>query len=449
MDPDPNGMEIFFQILLLIALTAVNAFFASAEMAVVSVNKSKIQALAAKGDANAKRVQSLFDDSTAFLSTIQVAITFAGFFSSASAATGISQILSAEMTKWGVPASVSQPLAVVSITLILSYVTLVFGELVPKRVALQKADKISLRSVRPILVIGKIMRPFIWLLSVSTNGVLRLLGMKPNAPEEAVTEDEIRAQLDAASFDDHSRQIIDSVFLLDDKIARDVMVPRKKVTALDINDVSDEEIERILDSGFSRIPVYEDEIDRIVGVLYMKDLARALVAGEKLVLSKWIREPYFVPDTKPANVLLQEMQKSRMRLAILIDEYGGFSGIVTTEDLAEEILGDIADESEPMELEFEELADGSVLVAGELPLLTLCDKLDIEEPETNCDTIAGYYLEQLGYIPEEDEQVPEVTLLGWTCHLVSMDGKSVAKVQMFPPVKTDNDEDDENSDNDD
>ena len=178
MDPDPDGLQIALQLLLLVALTAVNAFFASAEMAVVSVNKSKIQALAAKGDANAKRVQSLFDDSTSFLSTIQVAITFAGFFSSASAATGISQVLSGVLANWGVPPSWSEPVAVIVVTLILSYITLVFGELVPKRIALQRAEETSMRSVRPILLVSKVMRPFIWLLSVSTNGVLRLLGMK-------------------------------------------------------------------------------------------------------------------------------------------------------------------------------------------------------------------------------------------------------------------------------
>lgn len=323
MHPGPDGLQIALQLLLLVALTLVNAFFASAEMAVVSVNKSKIQALAAKGDASAKRVQSLFDDSTVFLSTIQVAIAFAGFFSSASAATGISQVLSGMLSDWGVPVSWSQPVAVIAVTLILSYITLVFGELVPKRIALQKAEEASMRSVRPILIVSKVLRPFIWLLSVSTNGVLRLLGMNPDAPEKAVTEEEIRAQLVAARFDDHSRRMIDFVFTFDDKTARDVMVPRRKVTALDVNRPFSESAERILQSGFSRIPVYEDKIDRIVGVLFVKDLARTIIKGDAPDVKALMRQPYFVPDSKPANILLQEMQKERVH-PVLIDEYGGF-----------------------------------------------------------------------------------------------------------------------------
>lgn len=311
MHPGPDGLQIALQLLLLVALTLVNAFFASAEMAVVSVNKSKIQALAAKGDASAKRVQSLFDDSTVFLSTIQVAIAFAGFFSSASAATGISQVLSGMLSDWGVPVSWSQPVAVIAVTLILSYITLVFGELVPKRIALQKAEEASMRSVRPILIVSKVLRPFIWLLSVSTNGVLRLLGMNPDAPEKAVTEEEIRAQLVAARFDDHSRRMIDFVFTFDDKTARDVMVPRRKVTALDVNRPFSESAERIL------------QIDRIVGVLFVKDLARTIIKGDAPDVKALMRQPYFVPDSKPANILLQEMQKERVH-PVLIDEYGGF-----------------------------------------------------------------------------------------------------------------------------
>lgn len=431
MDPDPDGLQIALQLLLLVALTLINAFFASAEMAVVSVNKSKIQTLAAKGNTNAKRVQTLFDDSTAFLSTIQVAITFAGFFSSASAATGISQVLSGALSNWGIPASWSQPVAVIAVTLILSYITLVFGELVPKRIALQKAEETSMRSVRPILMVSKVLRPFIWLLSVSTNGVLRLFGMKPDAPEEAVTEEDIRAQLIAARFDDHSRRMIDSVFTFDDKTARDVMVPRRKVAALDAKRPFEESAERILQSGFSRIPVYEGEIDRIVGVLSVKDLARAIIKGDQPDVKALMREPYFVPDSKPANVLLQEMQKERAHLAVLIDEYGGFSGIVTIEDLTEEIVGDIRDENDHTFPDFEPQPDGSILVSGGMTLFELCEKLDVEEPDSNCDTLSGYVLEQLGYIPTE-QQHNTINLLGRDCRLEQMDGRQIARVRFLP-----------------
>ena len=238
MASDPGGNAIAMQLLLLVLLTLVNAFFAGAEMAIVSVNKNKIKMLAEKGNKKARLIEGLFDDSTKFLSTIQVAITFAGFFSSASAATGISQVLGGWMAQYGIP--YSSTIAVVLVTIILSYCTLVFGELVPKRIALQKAEQFSLMCVQPILVISRVLSPFIKLLSLSTNGFLRLLGMKTENLEEEVSEEEIRSLVHSGRasgvFNDTQTEMIDSVFTFDDKTARDVMVPRQEVVMLDMDE---------------------------------------------------------------------------------------------------------------------------------------------------------------------------------------------------------------------
>ncbi len=427
MDPDPNGLEIAAQLLVLLLLTLVNAFFAGAEMAVVSVNKSKIHSLAEKGNKKAKCVEQLFSDSTKFLSTIQVAITFAGFFSSASAATGISQILGQWLAGFGIP--YSGTIAVVGVTLILSYFTLVFGELVPKRIALKRAEQFSMMTVRPILLISKILSPFIKLLSVSTNGFLRLLGMKPEEEEEPVTEEEIRAQLLSAQFDNDSKKMINSVFAFDDKTARDIMVPRRKVVAIDINREQDDMISRMIESGFSRIPVYEQEIDKIIGVIYVKDIAKQIIKGEPVSLHALIRAPYFVPDSKPANILLKEMQNAHIHIAILIDEYGGFSGIVTIEDLAEEIVGQIQDENDHAVPDLLKLSETVYRVVGNFSLDELCNELEIEPPETNCDTVSGFMIEQLGYIPT-DTQLPSVFIGNVCLTAEQIDGKHIGIVRV-------------------
>lgn len=427
MDPDPNGLQIAAQLLVLLLLTLVNAFFAGAEMAVVSVNKSKIHSLAQKGNKKAQCVEQLFSDSTKFLSTIQVAITFAGFFSSASAATGISQILGQWLAGFSIP--YSGTIAVVGVTLILSYFTLVFGELVPKRVALKRADQFSMMTVRPILFISKILSPFIKLLSVSTNGFLRLLGMKPDEEEEPVTEEEIRAQLLSAQFDNDSKKMINSVFAFDDKTARDVMVPRRKVVAIDITREQNDMIARMIDSGFSRIPVYEEDIDKIIGVIYVKDIAKQIVKGEAVSLSALIRPPYFVPDSKPANILLKEMQNAHVHIAVLIDEYGGFSGIVTIEDLAEEIVGQIQDENDHAMPDFTKITDNIYRVVGNMPLEELYNELELEVPDTNCDTVSGFMIEQLGYIPSA-QQLPVITHDTVRFVAEQMDGKHISIVRV-------------------
>ena len=320
-------------------------------------------------------------------------------------------------------------IAVVGVTLILSYFTLVFGELVPKRIALKRADQFSMMTVRPILFISKILSPFIKLLSVSTNGFLRLLGMKPDEEEEPITEEEIRAQLLSAQFDNDSKKMINSVFAFDDKTARDVMVPRRKVVAIDITREQNDMIARMIDSGFSRIPVYEEDIDKIIGVIYVKDIAKQIVKGEAVSLSALIRPPYFVPDSKPANILLKEMQNAHVHIAVLIDEYGGFSGIVTIEDLAEEIVGQIQDENDHAMPDFTKITDNIYRVVGNMPLEELYNELELEVPDTNCDTVSGFMIEQLGYIPSA-QQLPIITHDTVRFVAEQMDGKHISIVRV-------------------
>lgn len=410
---DPDGEQILFQILFLVFLTLVNAFFAGAEMAVVSVNKNKIRMLAEEGNKNAKLIQRLSDDSTKFLSTIQVAITFAGFFSSASAATGISQVLGGYLAQFHIP--FSNTISVVVVTIILSYFTLVFGELVPKRIALQKAEAFSLFTVRPIYMISKIMSPFIALLSGSTNLCLKILGMKNDRLEEAVSEEEIKALLEVGSengvFNEIEKDMIHSIFSFDDKIVRSVMVPRKDVVAIEVNQSLADCIDELLETPYSRIPVYEETIDQIVGMIKMKDIMKISRKKpiEQVKIQDILHSVYFIPETKNVDELFIEMKKEKKRMAIVIDEYGGFSGIVTIEDLVEEVVGEIEDELEVSVPLISKLDTYTYRVNGAIKIEELNYELHTKLSSDNYDTLSGLFIEELGYIPKEGDN-PEVTI---------------------------------------
>lgn len=409
MESDPEAANILFQITILVILTLINAFFAGSEMAVVSVNKNKIHRLSEQGNKNAALIERLMKDSTIFLSTIQVAITLAGFFSSASAATGIAQVLAVRMAQWNVP--YSRTLAGVVVTIILAYFNLVFGELVPKRIALQKAEAFSLFCVRPIYYISRIMNPFIKLLSLSTSGFLKLIGMHNENLETDVSEEEIKSMLETGSeagvFNDIEKEMITSIFSFDDKRVKEVMVPRQDMVALDINEPLEEFLDEILESMHSKIPVYEGEIDNIIGVLSTKALTieARRTSFDKLDVRALLKPAFFVPENRRTDALFREMQANKIKLAILIDEYGGVSGMVTLEDLIEEIVGDIHEEYEEEEPELTELEPHKVYrVSGGITLFDLKEEMHLHM-DSSCDTLSGYLMEQLGYIPSR-EQLP-------------------------------------------
>lgn len=443
MDGDPAGNTVLFDLLLLLFFTLMNAYFAGAEMAVVSVNKNRIRSMAEEGNKKAKVIEKLFDDSTKFLSTIQVAITFAGFYSSASAAASIAPVLGTWMNDLGIP--YSGTIAHNGVTLVLMFFNLVFGELVPKRIALQKAETFCMMTVMPIHYISIILSPFIKLLAVSTKLVLRLLHMKTEDQEEAVTEEEIKALLkmgnESGTFDDDEREMIDSVFKFDERTAREIMVPRRDVITIDIEEPFEELIDEILETRHSRIPVYEESIDNIIGVLYVKDVMIELrrKAPEKIEIRKMLHKPFFVPETKDADELFRRMQETRCHMAILVDEYGGFSGIVTVEDLVEEIMGDINEEYEEVVPEIEEVGKDEYMLDGGVLIDDLNEELGLKLETENYDTLSGYLIEQLGHIPsEEDRDIIETGNLVFTVTEVKDNRISRAILKIHPAAEEEN-----------
>ena len=437
MDADPAGDSILFDLLLLVFFTLLNAFFAGAEMAVVSVNKNRIRSLAEEGNKKAKVIERLFDDSTRFLSTIQVAITFAGFYSSASAAAGIAPVLTSWLSGVGVP--YSYQIAHNGVTLILMFFNLVFGELVPKRIALQKAEAFCMLTVMPVHYISIILSPFIKLLSVSTKLVLRLLRMKTEDQEEAVTEEEIKALLkmgnESGTFDDDEREMIDSVFRFDERTAKEIMVPRRDVFAIDIEEPFEEVLDEILETRHNRIPVYEENIDNIIGVLHIKDVMIELRKNrlEQADIRKMLHKPFFVPETKDADELFRTMQETRHHMAVLVDEYGGFAGIVTIEDLVEEIMGEINEEYEEVVPEIEVVSENEYLLDGSILIDDLNEDLGLKLETENYDTLSGYLIEKLGHIPaKEDRDVIEAD--GLIFYVEEVRDNRIVRVRMKRPM---------------
>lgn len=407
MESVPDGNNILLQLLLLVFLTAVNAFFAAAEMAMVSVNKNKINMLVDDNNKKAKMLQKLLKEPTKFLSTIQVAITLSSFFASASAATGVSLVFGEFLEKLKVP--YGSQIAFVVVTIILSYFTLVFGELVPKRVALQKSEAISMAIVGPVRFVAKVASPFVKLLSVSTSLVLRILGMHNQDIEERVSEEEIRSLIETGQengvFNETEKNMIESIFEFDDKLAREIMTSRTNVYAIDINEPIKDYVDELLTSRHSRIPVYDDEIDNIIGIFYVKDyiLEARKVGFENVNIRNILHKPYFVPESKNIDELFKELQESKQYIAVLIDEYGGFAGIVTMEDLVEEVMGSIDDTGDEEEPYIEKIDQKTYMLNGLVTIYDLNNELDLDIESENHDTISGVLMDMIGFIPDDGE----------------------------------------------
>ena len=408
--------SLLLQFIVIIVLTGINAFFSGAEMSIVSVNKNKIKVMVEEGDKKAILLDNLLKEPSKFLSTIQVGITLASFFASASAATGLSQFLSVFLNKMKVPYSAQ--LSMIIVTFLLSYVTLVFGELIPKRVALRSSEKMALSSIGVIVFISKIFSPFVKFLTFSTNVVLTLLKLKEDNIEEKVSKEELRSLVEVGRehgiINEVEKEMIENIIVFDEKIAREIMIPRTKVFLIDRNTTIEELFETKEVGKYSRIPVYEEEADNIVGILFMKDLMiEAYRKGfQNVKLTEIMQEAYFVPETKNVNELFNEMQLEKKHIAILIDEYGGFSGIVTLEDLIEEVMGNIADEYDDEDLSIRQLSPNKYLISGDVSLNDLNDAFHIELESKYYDTLSGLLIEKLGYIPEDDEKISPITIDG-------------------------------------
>ena len=409
-----TGGSLILQFIIIIVLTGINAFFSSAEMAIVSINRNKLKILVEEGNKKAIMLENLMKEPSKFLSTIQVGITLASFFASASAATGLSQYLSIYLGKLKIP--YSSHISMILITFLLSYITLVFGELIPKRIALRSSEKTALASVGIIVMVSKIFSPFVKFLTFSTNVILTVLKMKEDNIEEKVSKEELRSLVEVGRehgiINEVEKEMIENIIEFDEKVAREIMIPRTKVFLIDKNISVDELFEKKEVEVYSRIPVYEDEADNIVGILFMKDLMiEAYRKGfQNVKLTEIMQEAYFVPETKNVNELFNEMQAEKKHIAILIDEYGGFSGIVTLEDLIEEVMGNIADEFDADDSSIKKLAANKYFINGELSLNDLNDYFHIELESKHYDTLSGLLIEHMGYIPEDDEDIEPIII---------------------------------------
>ncbi|NLP27640.1 MAG: HlyC/CorC family transporter [Clostridia bacterium] len=420
-------------ILLILGLLLVNAFFAAAEMAIVSVNKTKVNSLAENGNKKAIALKKLTSEPTKFLSTIQVGITLSGLFASASATTGITVQLDNLLKRIGIP--YSGQISVIIITIILSYFTLVFGELFPKRMALQKSEAISMIAIRPLVFVSKITSPFVKLLSGSTNTLVKLSGIKTDNLEEEVSKEEIKSLIEVGQeqgvINETEKEMINGIFEFDDTLAKEVMTPRTDVFMINIETPINKIKNSIVEENFSRIPVYEEDSDNIIGILYIKDFyAEALDKGlENISIRDMLRKPYFVPETKNIDDLFKELQNTKNHMAILIDEYGGFSGIVTIEDLIEEVMGNIFDEYDESEPDIKKLDSNTYLVNGLLPIGELNEHLDLSLQSENTDTIGGFIINIMGSIPTSND-CPAIKYENLTFKIEEVNEKRIEKLRL-------------------
>lgn len=411
--------SIAFMILLQVVLIALNAVFACAEIAIISMNDTKLAKMASEGDKRAVRLAKLTSQPARFLATIQVAITLSGFLGSAFAAENFSGVLVDWLIGLGVPisAKVLDSIAVIFITIILSYFTLVFGELVPKQVAMRKAEALALGMSGLISSISKVFAPLVSLLTVSTNGILRLMGIDPNAEEENVSEEEIRMMVDVGSekgtIDHEEREFIQNVFEFNDLSAEELVTHRTDVIMLDMEDSMDVWKETIYNTKHSRYPVCEGSADNIVGVLSAKEYFRLEDKSRESVMENAMFPAYFVPNTVKADVLFRNMRQDRHTLAMVLDEYGGLTGIITINDLVEQLVGDLGSDNEPEEtvIAFERIDEGTWKVHGSAWLEDLAEELGVALPCEEYDTFNGLIFDALGSIPEDGTDI-EVDVAG-------------------------------------
>ena len=440
MSDDP-----LLSILILVILTAINAFFAASEIAVISLSETKLRKQAEEGDKKAKKLLALMQAPDNFLSAIQIAITLAGFLNAAFAADSFAgplvNWLVQDLGVTAIPVGVLNTLMVILVTIILSYFTLVLGELVPKRIAMKKTEGVARATVGAVWAVATVFRPVIWLLSKSTNGVLRLLHIDPKADEEEVSEDEIRMMVDLSeergTIEANEKELIDNIFEFNNTTAEDVMVHRTDMVMIWADDPADEILRTIQDSGMSRFPVCEEDADDIIGLLNTRDyLLNAQLAHPKS-LRELLRPAYFVPESVRTDVLFRDMQSKKVHMAIVVDEYGGTSGLVTMEDLLEEIVGNIYDEFDPQEEQvIEQLEDNLWRISGSCELDQVAEALNMEFPEDEeSDTLGGLVFAQLSAIPEDGSQVA-VDTCGLHIQVQNFTDRRVewALVSKLPPV---------------
>ena len=429
---------MFAEVLFLLLLILFNAFFAASEIALISLNDNKIKMMAEEGHKKARLLTRLLNEPGRFLATIQVGVTLAGFMASAFAAKNFAEPLINLLIAARVPVSETwlEGISVISITLVLSYFSLVLGELVPKRLAMQNAERISMSVAWPLNTLSVIAHPFVKLLTTSTNFFIRLLGFDPYAEEANVTEEEIRLMVDVGKekgvIDQIEKEMINNIFEFDNKLVSEIMTHRTDITGIPLSSALSGVLKLISIEQYTRFPVFEDDLDNIVGVLHIKDLIRFLGSNEQrnhFSLKSIMRPPYFVPISKKTDELFKELQKNRTHMAVVIDEHGGTAGIVTIEDLIEEVMGNIFDEYDDEEPDIEELDRNTFVIKGSVSLGAIKDYFDIELPTDDYDTLSGFIIGQVDRIPDEKETL-EVEYSGMVFKVEKVEGKRISKVKV-------------------
>ena len=405
---DPSSQDLLLQFVLLVVLTFLNAFFSATEMAMVSLSRSRVEQKAEEGDKRYIRLLKVLENPNHFLSTIQVGITLITILSGAKLADSLGELIASWMGNSETAYAVASFLSLAFLT----YVSIVFGELYPKRIALNLKDALAIRTVPFIIALGKIVSPFVWMLSASTNLLSRLTPMTFDDADEKMTRDEIEYMLTNSeeTLDADEIEMLQGIFSLDELMAREVMVPRTDAFMVDIQDDTQTIIESILKQNFSRIPVYDNDKDNVIGLIHTKSLLKAGFTDgfDNIVLRKILQEPLFVPETIFVDDLLKELRNSQRQMAILLDEYGGMAGLVTLEDLLEEIVGEIDDETDRAEVYVYTISENTYIVQGTMTLNDFNDYFDVELESDDVDTIAGYYLTGVGTIPTSEKLSYEV-----------------------------------------
>ena len=446
MPPEPDGASLpamflsaqtaggaWGSVLLLIVLILINAFFAACEIAVITLNDAKIEKMAESGNKAAKKVLKLTSNSSRFFSTVQIGVTLAGFLSSAAAAQSFSGGLAAALRFLPFSASTIEGISTFLITLILSYFSLVFGELVPKKIATKRAEELAFRFAGVLTGIAAVFRPIVSLLTASTNGIVRLLGIDPRDTEQTVTEEEILMMVDAGQekgvLDEDAKDMISNIFDFSDSTVREIMTHRTEVDAVEDTSSVQDVVALSRKLGHSRIPVFHDDLDSILGIIYVKDLLQYVGApvDPSVKPTDLMRPAYFVPESKLCADLFSEMTARRLQIAVVIDEYGGTEGIVTMEDLLESIVGNMQDEYDTEEDEIHREGDNRYSVDGTASVEEISDLTGVELPEGDYDTIAGLMMEQLGRIPKPGEH-PHVKLKNLTLTVDEMDDRRIARI---------------------
>ena len=425
---------MIIQLVVLIVLILLNAFFAASEIAFISLNDAKIEKQSKEGNKKAKKIQKMLQDPSKFLATIQIGITLAGFLSSAFASESFAKILAPKLNEL-VPAiglSAWNSISIVLITIILSYFTLIFGELVPKRLAMRHYEKIAFSTIGIIRTISLLTAPFVKFLTFSTNIVSKIFGVSGNE-EETVTEEQIRMMVDVGeekgAIDKEEKEMINNVFEFNDKIVSEIMVPRTEIFAVDINSSISEVIDLLSeDYRFSKIPVYDETIDEIKGIVYVKDILVSQKHKNNKIKSL-VKDAYYVSESKLVNELFEELRRNKKQIAIVIDEYGGTSGIVTIEDILEEIVGEIYDEYDEVIEKYEKIDDNTYIFDGSIAVYEVEKVLDIQIPEGEYDTLSGYLIEELGRIPDEKEK-PVIETNKATYKVEKCKDKKILKVKV-------------------